>query len=820
MGEAKSECLIVLGMHRSGTSVLAGCLAQLGVELGEALMPASASNEAGYFEHTDLVLVHDLLFRELDYRWHFVGSLPLGWLESKATQRAKQRILYVVDRDFQSAPLWAVKEPRMCRLIPLWLEVFAEREIQPKFVLVIRQPLEVAQSLHKRDGFDLRKGHLMWLTYNREALLSCRGFTTAVVSYDQLLANPIHTLESLGRTLDVAWPIDPRTINSKILAFVQARLKHHSLGSTKLEEQETFDSFATLYDLMLHQASSADFAAKLSLIRDSNDMETVSERPLSGDGSFFPLTLQSSRSSSDVQVNSAISGILSHMQDLISQYECNELAQSLLREQRLLTADHQAYLLYLQVFFPNPNESEKVYTEERSYKVLLVPNEWQQITVDIPDSAELQKRPLRLDPLNTMGMIWISALHLVNASTGQPLWSATAETGFSGCEEMLNLLIIDRTEVLMLASIGTDPIMKLPIMDELPEVPLRLKMWIKVDRNLLTLSTAWRVRDASLKTKEQEIKVRQQHTNDLENQLDAMAEANKLKESENKKLTRETETQAKSIQERDNALEELESENKKLTRETETQAKSIEERFQELAVLTKMLEKTEGDLQAQERNVTVYQERVNGLENELGEKSGALNATKIQLAETKAQLNKAQEATDSMLAELRSENKELKSELQIQAKKLEDCFKELATLTRLLVERDSVSLTKERETSIEQQPANKPSQKKPEKRWWENSFTRVLKKFVWTKLIKKSGLFDSEWYLKQYPDVVKHKGGPVDHYIRHGAAEGLNPGPDFDAVAYLRKYPDVADIGINPLVHYVQYGKAEGRVATKLVDKG
>ena len=675
------------------------------------------------------------------------------------------------------------------------------------------------------------------------------------------------------------------------------------------------------------------------------------------------------------------------MQDLISQYERDELTQNLLRERRLLSADHQAYLLYLQVFFPNPNESEKVYTEERSHKVLLVPSEWQQITVDIPDFAELRKHPLRLDPLNTMGMIWISALHLVNAITGKLLWSASDETGFSGCEEILNLLLIERTEVLMLASIGTDPIMKLPIMDELPEVPLRLKIWIKVDRNLLTLSTAWRVRDASLKTKEQEILVRQQHTNDLENQLNAMAETHKLMESknkkltseietqveniqernrvlgelesENKKLTSEIETQAKSIQERDNALEELESENKKLihevgvrenniqecdrtleelesenkklthevevrenniqerdraleelksenkklthevevrekniqerdrvlgglesenkklvneveaqgksiqerdnaleelksenkklihkvevrakniqerdrtlealesenkklTRETEIQAKSIEERFQELAVLTKMLEKNEGDLQAQERNVTVYQQRVNGLESELGEKSEALNAAKMQLAETKAQLNKVQEATDSVLAMLRLENKELKSELQIQAKKLEDCFKELTMLTRLLVERDSASPAKEGETSIGQQSANKPSQEKSNKRWWESSFTIGLKQFVWAKLIEKSGLFDSEWYLKQYPDVVKHKGGPIDHYIRRGAAEGRNPGPEFDTAAYLRKYPDVANIGINPLVHYVQYGKAEGRTATKFTNK-
>ena len=78
-------------------------------------------------------------------------------------------------------------------------------------------------------------------------------------------------------------------------------------------------------------------------------------------------------------------------------------------------------------------------------------------------------------------------------------------------------------------------------------------------------------------------------------------------------------------------------------------------------------------------------------------------------------------------------------------------------------------------------------------------------------LIRASEFFDAEWYQAQNPDVRNAKADPALHYIRHGAREGRNPGPDFDAAAYLRAYPDVAASGLNPLIHYLLHGRAEGR---------
>ncbi|SER03839.1 LuxQ periplasmic sensor domain-containing protein [Thalassovita taeanensis] len=72
-------------------------------------------------------------------------------------------------------------------------------------------------------------------------------------------------------------------------------------------------------------------------------------------------------------------------------------------------------------------------------------------------------------------------------------------------------------------------------------------------------------------------------------------------------------------------------------------------------------------------------------------------------------------------------------------------------------------------------------------------------------------LFDSAWYLETYPDVVEGGKRPKEHYVRSGAFEGRNPGPDFDTISYYIANPDVADTGWPALVHYALFGKNEGR---------
>jgi uncharacterized protein YegP (UPF0339 family) len=108
---------------------------------------------------------------------------------------------------------------------------------------------------------------------------------------------------------------------------------------------------------------------------------------------------------------------------------------------------------------------------------------------------------------------------------------------------------------------------------------------------------------------------------------------------------------------------------------------------------------------------------------------------------------------------------------------------------------------------------------------WLNSFIRqqvaYRRNSLWARLGNKfssdrkvvadSGLFDANWYWRNYLDVAEARATPLDHYLSSGASEGRDPNPFFSTTAYLKFNPDVAGSGMNPLVHFVRYGAAEGR---------
>ena len=81
-----------------------------------------------------------------------------------------------------------------------------------------------------------------------------------------------------------------------------------------------------------------------------------------------------------------------------------------------------------------------------------------------------------------------------------------------------------------------------------------------------------------------------------------------------------------------------------------------------------------------------------------------------------------------------------------------------------------------------------------------------------TETLRASGFFDEAWYLQQYPDVAREGKDPIEHYLRRGAAMGLDPSPHFDTRWYRENYPDVARAGFNPLLHYIRCGRAEARL--------
>lgn len=216
-------------MHRSGTSALTGVLSKLGIHPGDALLPAMEGiNPKGFWEHAEVVSIHDKLLELLDSSWDDESRLPDQWWYSPIIVPLRDKIISVLRRDFDDHSFWLIKDPRMCRLLPMWHEILHELACQPLYVLSLRSPDEVAHSLRKRDGLSEEASCLLWLNHMLEAEFQTRGQPRAFVAYEQLLVDWRNVVTEIGRTLDLRWPVKIENAATEIDAFLNSSLRHHA----------------------------------------------------------------------------------------------------------------------------------------------------------------------------------------------------------------------------------------------------------------------------------------------------------------------------------------------------------------------------------------------------------------------------------------------------------------------------------------------------------------------------------------------------------------------------------------------------------------
>src|ERR1019366_10375983 len=148
-----AQTVLVLGMHRSGTSALSRVLNLMGMDLGQDLMPpAPDNNETGFWEHRVLQWINQRTFESLGREWDSILPLPDRWWDQPQIEGFRSELRQVIQNEFAKRALWGLKDPRICFMLPLWEPLLREMNFQPQCVLIFRNPIEVARSLEKRDG--------------------------------------------------------------------------------------------------------------------------------------------------------------------------------------------------------------------------------------------------------------------------------------------------------------------------------------------------------------------------------------------------------------------------------------------------------------------------------------------------------------------------------------------------------------------------------------------------------------------------------------------------------------------------------------------
>ena len=229
----RSQVVVILGMHRSGTSLLTGTLQEAGLVLGDVVTSAP-HNRKGNREALPIRALHDDLLHSSGGSWEKPPSQVI-WQPSHRALRDD------IVAGYQHECFWGFKDPRSLFCLEGWLEALPELQA----VAIFRHPEAVARSLQAREGMALDDGLVLWTLYNQQLLYWM----------DQLDVPLLHFSPDLNAfCADAVALIDrlslPRRLNATSLQFPDASLQHQSSSDLTLPQ-----NVQALYNQLLDRKS-------------------------------------------------------------------------------------------------------------------------------------------------------------------------------------------------------------------------------------------------------------------------------------------------------------------------------------------------------------------------------------------------------------------------------------------------------------------------------------------------------------------------------------------------------------------------------------
>ncbi|WP_082765878.1 glycosyltransferase [Azotobacter vinelandii] len=253
----QKNIVVVLGMHRSGTSVITRGLQALGVQLGTRLMPAApGNNEKGFWEDMDVNALNIELLAALGQDWHTLTPLLPEHLNPSVLDSFKLQAVQLLREKLSGVESFGLKDPRIARLLPFWTSIFAHLDVQVRYVVACRHPMSVARSLAKRDGFALEKAYQLWLEHMLASLAGTQNRPRVVVDYDLLMEEPAVQLQRIAQALDLEFDADSQAFAEYKEEFLEEGLRHSRFAAADLcLDKAASPQVEELYDALLQMAS-------------------------------------------------------------------------------------------------------------------------------------------------------------------------------------------------------------------------------------------------------------------------------------------------------------------------------------------------------------------------------------------------------------------------------------------------------------------------------------------------------------------------------------------------------------------------------------
>ena len=203
-GQAPVKAIVVLGSHRSGTSAMAGALSIAGADLPNEVMAPKHDNPTGFWEPKPIADWNDRFLASAGSQWHDPRSyFGRSWFAELGRGRTDE-LVDLLGANYPGDRPIVLKDPRISLLTPIWDAALREAGYEPAYVLMVRDPREVAASLSARDDFPFALGLAIWASYMLAAETDTRGARRAIVSYDDLLTAPERVVAGVEAALETS----------------------------------------------------------------------------------------------------------------------------------------------------------------------------------------------------------------------------------------------------------------------------------------------------------------------------------------------------------------------------------------------------------------------------------------------------------------------------------------------------------------------------------------------------------------------------------------------------------------------------------------
>ncbi|MCP4143411.1 MAG: glycosyltransferase [Chloroflexi bacterium] len=230
--------ICVVGMHRSGTSVIARSLQVLDVELGNSLMPPDPNNNpTGYWEDLEINELNIKMLNYLESDWHSLSQIEQESVDELCKQGYFLQAVDILQKKAKGAPIFGFKDPRTAKLLPFWKKVFAHCQFNAHYIIAVRHPLSVCMSLQKRDDFEFEKSYYLWLENIISSFSHTEGERRIAVNYDLLIDFPDAEIKRIAKEVKLsAKQHELMLFKQKILS---KKLRHTQYQLTDLAYTQT-----------------------------------------------------------------------------------------------------------------------------------------------------------------------------------------------------------------------------------------------------------------------------------------------------------------------------------------------------------------------------------------------------------------------------------------------------------------------------------------------------------------------------------------------------------------------------------------------------